>query len=266
MLSTYKINKINPFVCAAWSGNVEEMVTATVRDVNVMAKLNYFEPTATALYFASYQGQLEAVWWLLAQEGIDVNRGDPYGTSPLHAASGCGHEAVVEALITAGADANHRHRRGFTALMAASARGHTVTVRRLIAAGARVNLTDSNGCTALDYAQCRRHTATVELLLAHRAMPGTRTYQPPLHTRLFHPTDAPFALSREEALPEALAWTDAFGRTALHYAALAGNHTAYTVLYSAMRAAGVDTEGVDGGGYTAMDHLVCVCVSTVDNF
>jgi hypothetical protein len=99
-------------------------------------------------------------------------------------------------------------------------------------------------------------------------MPGTRTYLPPLHMHLLRPTDtdAPFTLSPEEALPGVLSGTDVFGRTALHYAALTGDRAAYAVLRSAMRRTGVDTEGVDGGGYTAFDHMVCACVSTVDNF
>jgi ankyrin repeat protein len=110
-------------------------VFADVRDVNVL----HPEFTAPALFFASHRGKLEAVRWLLAQEGIDVNLGDTVGCSPLHVASTYGHEAVVEALITAGADVDHQDRLGRTALMDASTYGHTAIVRRLIAAGARLN-------------------------------------------------------------------------------------------------------------------------------
>jgi hypothetical protein len=256
------------FLRTAWSGDVEDMTTAftTVRDVNVIGRMGLL--IGTALYLASRNGKLEAVRWLLAQEGIDVNRGDMYGTSPLLIASRRGHEAAAEALITAGADVDHQDRWGVTALLAASANGHPAIVRRLIAAGARVNHADTDGWTALDWAQAYHHTATVELLLAHRAMPGRgvrATTLPSLHTRLVHPTDAPFALSPEEAPPEVLSGTDVHGRTALHYAALTGDRAVYAVLRSAMRRAGVDTEGVDGGGYTALDHMVCVgrCVSAV---
>ena len=67
---------------------------------------------------------------------------------------------------------------------------------------------------------------------------------------------APFTLAPDEAVPAMLAHTDVFGRTALHYAALTQNHQAYRVLHTATTEAGVDTEGVDGGRYTAYDHLV----------
>jgi ankyrin repeat protein len=253
-------DNVNTFVRAAWSGDVEKMVAAfaTVRDVNVLGTA--YGDGGTALFWASRKGKLEAVRWLLGQEGIDVNLGDTDGHSPLHAASYGGHEAVVEALITAGADVNHQNRWDHTALMYTSTWGRTAIVRRLIAAGARVNHATNNGLTALDLAQDYRRTATVEALLAHRAMPGTRTTLPHMHTRLLRPTDAPFALSPEEALPEVLSQTDVFGRTALHYAALTGDHAAYAVLRSAMRRAGVDREGVDGGGYTALDHMVCACI------
>jgi ankyrin repeat protein len=262
----------NAFVQAVLGGRIEKMVAAltTVRDVNVIgqvARVGYNWP-GTALYFASRDGQLEAVRWLLAQEGIDVNLGNTDGTSPLHIASTRGHEAVVEALIAAGADVDHQNRGGVTALVDASLYGHTAIARRLVAAGARVNHADTDGFTALDLAFFNYHGVTVNILLAHRAMLATETILPPLHTHLLRPTDtdAPFALSPEEALPGVLSGTDVFGRTALHYAALTGVRAAYAVLHSAMRRAGVDREGVDGGGYTAFDHLVCACVSTTDNF
>jgi ankyrin repeat protein len=262
---------IQTYVRAAWFGDVEEMATATVRDVNVMGTVHGYNTgfhIGTALYFASSRGKLEAVRWLLGQEGIDVDRGNANGASPLRIASANSHEAVVGALITVGADVDRQDRWDRTALIAASSNGHTTIVRRLIAAGARVNRTSSYGWAALDYAQVEPRTATVEVLLAHRAMPGTYTSLPPLHARLVRPTDtdAPFALSPEEALPGVLSGTDVFGRTALHYAALTGARAAYAAIHSAMREAGLDTEGVDGGGYTASDHLVCVCLSTVDNF
>jgi ankyrin repeat protein len=258
-----EVEAANAFVQAVLGGRIEQMVAAlvTVGDVNVMGHKD--NATGTALYHASWNGKLEAVRWLLAQEGIDVNLGGQLGTSPLIMASLRGHEAAVEALITAGADVDRQNCWGYTALMQASLFGHTAIVRRLIEAGARVNRTDRNGWTAIDCAQRHRRPATVEVLLAHRAMPGTGTWAttlPSLHTRLLGPTDAPFTLSPEEALPGVLSGTDVFGRTALHYAALTGDRAAYAVLCSAMREAGVDTEGVDGGGYTAFDHMVCGCL------
>jgi ankyrin repeat protein len=262
-----EVEAANAFVQAVLGGCIEKMVVAlvTVGDVNVIGRTDYIV-SGTALYWASRNGMLEAVRWLLAQEGIDVNLGTMDGRSPLLIASTRGHEAVVEALITAGADVNHQIRGGDTVLMDASLYGRTAIARRLIAAGARVNHATPLGYTALGNAQSFRHTAIVEVLLAHRAMPGSLVTLPPLHTRLARPTGVPFALSPEEVLPGVLSKTDVFGRTALHYAALTGDRAAYAVLHSAMRRAGVDTEGVDEGGYTAMDHSVCACVSTTDNF
>jgi ankyrin repeat protein len=259
------------FVEAAHYGHVETMkrLFEYVRDVNVMGTVVDWGTivTGTALYQASREGKLEAVRWLLAQEGIDVNLGCEKGYSPLIIAISRSHDAVAMALIAAGADVNHRNSWSSTALMFASIHGDTTIMRRLIAAGARVNDVRRCGFTALDRVPNLSHEAR-KLLLAHRALPGTgKPYPyhpwlnipppPSLHRRPTYPSPGVhFTLAPEEGTPEALAWTDAFGRTALHYAALAGNHTAYAVLEITMRRAGVDTGGADGGGYTALDHLV----------
>jgi ankyrin repeat protein len=211
---------------------------------------------------ASERGHIHIVRWLIEQKTINLNLGDDLETSPLSSASIHGYDSVVEILLHAGADVNHENFGGTTAFIWASSMGHTSIMRNLITAGARINHTNNTGCTALDFAQFRGHTTTVELLLSHRALPGTKTTLPPLHTRLLRPTDAPFTMSPDERAPEVLSQTDVFGRTALHYAALKGDYQSYKLLYTAMMEAGVDTEGVDGGGFTAFYHLVspCVCV------
>jgi ankyrin repeat protein len=250
---------VKTFLQAAHNGDVEGLIQAlpTV-NVNVCGRIDLgrVPHIGTALHFASRAGKLDAVRWLLAQEGIDVNHGGwtMFGHSPLQHARG---EAVVEALIAAGADVNHQGRMGGRVL---TCHTHNINnMRRLIKAGARVNDV-FNDATLLDRVHVESRyfgTAPVNLLLEYRAMPCD-TRLPPLHTRLVHSTGTPFSMSPEETLPEVLSEKDAFGRTALHYAALTGDREAYTVLHAAMKRARVDTDGVDGGGYTAFDHLVRV--------
>ena len=162
---------------------------------------------------------------------------------------------MVDALLRAGADVNRITSHGDTALVLATVSHHTAVVKQLIAAGAHVNHADQTGRTALGYV-FGSHLPTEATLLSAHALPGARTTLPSLHTRVLQSAGAPFALAPDEALPTVLAHTDEFARTALHYAALTQSQQAYRVLHAAMTEADVDTEGKDGGGYTAYDLLV----------
>jgi ankyrin repeat protein len=244
-------------------------------DVNKVVRAICWE--GTVLYLASYFSQYDKVKWLLEQRGIDVNRGDVDGISPLMSASMVSTDLsavaasvdVVKALIDAGADVDRQDHKGRTALMEASGRGCTEIVSQLLKAGARVNLANHSGWTALKIASDRRHGHVVDMLLGHRALPGTGTKRthlygilPRLHAFLVLSSSSrfPYTLTEDDVGDDkVLSKRDMYGRTALHYAALTGNLDAYAALHGAMTTIGVDTEVTDGGGYTASDHLVCMC-------
>jgi ankyrin repeat protein len=75
----------------------------------------------------------------LLKEGVDINKKNVEGRTPLIMSATKGHKAIAEILIKAGADVNQANKYGATALFTAAAEGHTELVELLIAAGADVN-------------------------------------------------------------------------------------------------------------------------------
>ena len=120
----------------------------------------------TALAAASGEGHEKIVELLLGiGAAVNAHGGGHYGTA-LAAASGEGHEKVVERLLGAGADVNAQGGNCSTALAEAAGGGHEKIVQRLLNAGAGVNA-DGGGHygTALAAASGEGHEKIVELLL-----------------------------------------------------------------------------------------------------
>ena len=96
------------------------------------------EEPASALYYASFGGLVNAIRYLLSQGAYVNAQGGWYGNA-LQAASAEGHEKIVELLLKAGADVNAQGGGYGNALRAASAGGHEKIVELLLKAGADVN-------------------------------------------------------------------------------------------------------------------------------
>ena len=176
----------SPLYSASIGGH-DEMVEVLLR---AGANVNYAGVAgwigATPLWAASWEGSLESVEMLL-KAGADVNiaRTDAdggsslydsieyedaetdTGSSPLYAASRCGHANIVRALLAAGADVNKaRLGTGETSLYASSFDGDPAIVKMLIDAGADLNkATTDNGMTPLYIASARNHFEVVEMLI-----------------------------------------------------------------------------------------------------
>ncbi|KAI9772611.1 MAG: hypothetical protein M1839_002424 [Geoglossum umbratile] len=99
------------------------------------------ENPASALYYASFGGLVNAVQYILSQ-GADVNaqgRGYWYHGNALQAASFGGHGRVVQLLLKEGANANAQGGRCGNALRAASLSGYGQIVQQLLEERADVN-------------------------------------------------------------------------------------------------------------------------------
>ncbi len=127
------------------------------------------------LLFASENGRLEDVQYLISK-GADANsESRKTGRTALMRAAENGHARVVEFLIQKGASINMKSKySGKTALMRAAQFGQVKVVRLLLDHGADVNLRSSvSGKTALMRACVQRHHDVAELLLKRGAQVNT---------------------------------------------------------------------------------------------
>lgn len=95
----------------------------------------------TALGFAAYFGQLEAVRALL-ELGANPNlaSANPMGVAPLHSALSARNEAIVDLLLSKGANPNLASKEGWTPLHYSAHAGDFALTEKLLANGARPGL------------------------------------------------------------------------------------------------------------------------------
>jgi ankyrin repeat protein len=113
------------------------------------------------------------------RHGVDVNRPDLFGKTPLMLAAAGWHDAMLQALIEAGADVNLKNAvaymphpggamnadDGYTALIQAARYGTPGGIRLLLRAGALVDNCSPDGRTALMHAVANARTDNVRALL-----------------------------------------------------------------------------------------------------
>ena len=142
---------------------------------------------STPLYEAASLGRTECVKLLIAS-GADVNKADKEGRTPLYWAAVGDHAECVELLIASGADVNKADKDGETPLYHAASGGHTECVKQLIEAKADVNKANNWGYTPLYWAAYSGHTECVKQLIAAGAdvNKADKEGQTPLHCAARH--------------------------------------------------------------------------------
>ena len=98
------------------------------------------------LFLAVLQGNLDAVKRQI-HTGVDLNRKDAYGSTPLMIAATFGRTGIAEALINAGAELNQKNPQGSTALHIAAFLCHDEIVQALLNKGANRYLRNNLGNT-----------------------------------------------------------------------------------------------------------------------
>ena len=122
---------------------------------------------------ACENGHVHVAQWLV-DAGVDVDRPDTAGNTPLIWAAKSGRSEIVELLLDHKADAKARSKTGVTTLMEAATYGHQEVARRLIEAGADVAARDSTANDA-HVAAYRGHVDTAGVLLAAGAKANEQT-------------------------------------------------------------------------------------------
>ncbi|MDG4858515.1 ankyrin repeat domain-containing protein [Streptomyces sp. T-3] len=128
------------------------------------------------LFEAIPEGDIAVVKALL-RAGVDPDRADSEGTTPLYEASVNGKTEIARLLLAAGASPNAESS-GLgaegTPLCAAACWGHTETVRELLAHSADPNVHEDHGrgWSPLKWAIHGAHPETADLLIAAGATPG----------------------------------------------------------------------------------------------
>ncbi|HEY3519102.1 MAG TPA: ankyrin repeat domain-containing protein, partial [Gammaproteobacteria bacterium] len=131
----------------------------------VLAQQRSADTSASALHWAAYRNDLDAVKRLLS-EGADPNAANRFGVTPLHEAATVGNAAMLEALLDAGGDANAAFGEGETVLMTAARAGDVASVKALLAHGGQPDTTEAwHGQTALMWAAIENHADVVQLLI-----------------------------------------------------------------------------------------------------
>jgi ankyrin repeat protein len=140
-----------------------------------LAQQHSADTSASALHWAAYSNDLEAVRRLLS-EGADANAVNRFGVTPLHEAATVGNAEMLKALLEAGGDANAAFGEGETVLMTAARTGDAESVRALLAHGADADAREQwHGQTALMWAAIENHADIVQILIDAGADVGARS-------------------------------------------------------------------------------------------
>src|ERR1035438_1881198 len=128
----------------------------------------------TLLPKAAREGDLARLRSLLA-DGVDPNRRDGAGNSPLVAAVAGGQAGAVRVLLKAGANPNLTSSGGRTPLIEAAIGSRVEIARMLIAAGADLNIGERGAGTPLEAAEREGHTEMAALLRSSGARTSGRS-------------------------------------------------------------------------------------------
>jgi ankyrin repeat protein len=122
----------------------------------------------TPLHVASMCGHNDLVEWLL-EKGADHTIYNNSNNTPLHLAATNDHTTILQRLIAAGADLEARPEDGFNPLMLACRNGNDSTVRALLEAGADLYAVDENATASIHLCATHGHRSTLEILLDYGA-------------------------------------------------------------------------------------------------
>ena len=127
------------------------------------------------LHGAVLSGVPQAVAGVLARGMVDIDQGDPRGSTPLMYCSQKGHTSVARVLLERGADVSLVDDDGFGALHASAQTGHADLSKLLLKAGAPLEAKICDGCTPLHLASQKGNRGVMRTLIEAGANVDSRS-------------------------------------------------------------------------------------------
>ncbi|XP_068214926.1 serine/threonine-protein phosphatase 6 regulatory ankyrin repeat subunit B-like isoform X2 [Palaemon carinicauda] len=139
--------EFTPLIHAAGEMRFEVIKELVKAGADINATTSSREVRNSVLHTSVMKKHVDAVTFLLAQEGLNVSPQDDLGYSPLHVASRINHIPIINLLVDAGADLNLHTIHGWTPLHIASMSGSLDAVKRLLELKFDIYAVDMEGRT-----------------------------------------------------------------------------------------------------------------------
>lgn len=196
---------------------------------------------------ACQNGQKSVVITFLKKGGINVDKRDANGFTPLHHACKKGARDIVKLLVENNADVNAASNTSITPLHFAASTGNQEIIACLLDAGADVNATDKEGKSVLIYSVLAKKVEAAKFLIAKGADVAVRDNDSRTAVDYANALGLPYFIA--EVSLDTLGETDSYGNTPLHQSCYNGQSEVVKVVLARGDA---DVNAVNDDGHTPL--------------
>lgn len=196
---------------------------------------------------ACQNGQKSVVITFLKKGGINVDKRDQQGFTPLHYACKKGARDIVKLLIENNADVNMASNTSVTPLHFAASLGNQEIIQCLLDAGADVNATDKDGKSILIYSVLAKKVEAAKYLIGKGADVSIKDNENRTAVDYANALGLPYFIA--DVSVDSVGETDAYGNTPLHQSCFNGQSEVVKVM---LAKGNVDVNAVNNAGETPL--------------